>query len=101
MPGSTLVSAFSFSKDFRHIAYRGTGANAYAEIYAESPGSGKPVQLTHVSQQLQGSDTAKREVVEWKSSDGSVVEGVLVKPVDFDSHKRYPLLVVISCDRFL
>ena len=30
----------------------------------------------------------------WKSSDGVEVEGVLLKPVGFESGKRYPTLVV-------
>jgi dipeptidyl aminopeptidase/acylaminoacyl peptidase len=95
MPGSTLAGAFSFSKDFKHVAYRGSGANEYAEIYVSGLGAGTPVQLTRVSEQLKGFDTAKREVVQWKSGDGATVEGVLIKPVDFDPHKKYPLLVVI------
>ena len=95
IPGSTLAGAFSFSKDFKQVAYRGAGANEYAEIYTGGLGSGTPMQMTHVSDQLKGFDTAKREVVQWKSGDGATVEGVLIKPVDFDPHKKYPLLVVI------
>ena len=38
---------------------------------------------------------ARREVVRWKSGDGAMVEGVLLKPADFDAKKKYPLLVVI------
>ena len=93
--GSTLAGAFSFSKDFKKMAYRGSGANAYPEIYSLVPDAGKPVQLTHASDQLKGFDTAKREVVQWKSGDGATVEGILIKPTDFDPKKKYPLLVVI------
>ncbi len=94
-PGSTLVGAFSFSKDFKHAAYRGSGANQYAEIYTTTLGTANPTQLTHTGDQLKGFDTARREVVQWKSGDGALVEGVLIKPVDFDPKKKYPLLVVI------
>ena len=58
-------------------------------------GGAKPMQVTHVSDQLKGFDTGKREVVRWKSGDGAEVEGVLIKPADFDPKKKYPLLVVI------
>jgi dipeptidyl aminopeptidase/acylaminoacyl peptidase len=95
MPGSELATAFTFSKDFTHVAYRGAGANRYAEIYAAALAGGSPVQLTHAGEQLKDFDTARREVVQWKSGDGTVVEGVLIKPVDFDPKKQYPLLVVI------
>jgi dipeptidyl aminopeptidase/acylaminoacyl peptidase len=33
------------------------------------------------------------EVVRWKSKDGTEVEGVLTKPVDYDPAKKYPLLL--------
>jgi len=94
-PGSEIAGQFSFSKDFKRAAYRGTGANEYAEIYSSDLPSTSPTQLTHAGEQLKGFDTARREVVQWKSGDGTVIEGVLYKPADFDPHKRYPLLVVI------
>ena len=31
----------------------------------------------------------------WKSQDGTTIEGVLVRPADFDATKKYPLLVII------
>ena len=34
-----------------------------------------------------------REVISWKSQDGATIEGVLIKPADFDPSKKYPLLV--------
>jgi dipeptidyl aminopeptidase/acylaminoacyl peptidase len=95
MPGSTIAGQFSFSKDFKTVAYRGTGANEYAEIYASELPAEKPVQLTHAGEQLAGFDVGKREVVRWKSGDGAEIEGVVFKPANFDPTKKYPLLVVI------
>ena len=94
LPGTELASQFSFSKDFKHVAYVGAGPNQYAEVYA-SDLNGKPAKLTHASEQLSSFDTAVRSVVHWKSSDGSVIEGILYKPTDFVATKKYPLLVVI------
>ena len=94
MQGSELAGAFSFAKG-RQLAFRGAGANEYAEIYVADVSGGAPKQITHVGDQLKNFDTARREVVQWKSGDGAVVEGVLVKPADFDPKKKYPLLVVI------
>ena len=95
VPGSEIASQFSFSKDFRHVAYRGAGANQFSEIYASEMPLNSPRQITHASEQLSDFDTAKREVVQWKSGDGTTIEGVLYKPADFDPKKKYPLLVVI------
>ena len=95
MPGSSIASQFSFSKDFSKVAYRGSGENQYSEIYAAAVSDPKPVELTHAGEQLKGFAEAQREVVRWKSGDGTEIEGVLVKPADFDAKKKYPLLVVI------
>ncbi len=95
MPGSEIATQFSLAKDFRHVAYRGAEANQYSEIFASDLPSAAPVQLTHAGGQLSGFDTARREVVQWKSGDGTTIEGVLYKPADFSPSKKYPLLVVI------
>ena len=31
----------------------------------------------------------RREVISWKSKDGTEIEGVLIKPADFDPAKKY------------
>jgi dipeptidyl aminopeptidase/acylaminoacyl peptidase len=95
MPGSEIAGAFTFSKDFKHVAYRGTGANEYAEIYTGALAGGTASKLTNAGAQEAGFTVAKREVVRWKSGDGTEIEGVLYKPADFSPTKKYPLLVVI------
>ena len=95
MPGSQIAGAFTFSKNFKQVAYRGTGANTYAEIYAGPLPAGSPAKLTNAGVQEAAFTVAKREVVRWKSGDGTEIEGVLYKPADFSPAKKYPLLVVI------
>jgi dipeptidyl aminopeptidase/acylaminoacyl peptidase len=95
MPGSSVARDFSFSKDFKTLAYRGAGENRFGEIYVSSLLAAAPVQITHAADQLSAFTPAHREVVRWKSGDGTPIEGVLYKPADFDAHKKYPLLVVI------
>ena len=34
-------------------------------------------------------------MISWKSQDGTTIEGVLIKPADFDPSKKYPLLCII------
>ena len=95
LPGTTIAFQFSFSKDFKRAAYRGAGANQFAEIFATDVAAAAPFQVTHAAEQLKGFDIARREVVHWKSGDGTAIEGVLYKPADFDPKKKYPLLVMI------
>jgi len=51
--------------------------------------------LTTLSEQTKPLILGTREVISWKSSDGSLIEGVLIKPADFDPARKYPLLCVI------
>lgn len=95
IPGSEIAGQFSFSKDFKTVAYRGAGTNQFSEIFAGPLPLASPKQLTRAGDQLSGFETAKREVVHWKSGDGTEIEGVLYKPADFNPKKKYPLLVVI------
>lgn len=95
MAGSEIAGSFTFSKDFKQVAYRGAGANEYGEIYAGALSGGSPARLTHAGEQEAAFTLAKREVVRWKSGDGTEIEGVLYKPADFSPSKKYPLLVVI------
>ena len=93
--GSEIASRFSFSADFKQIAYAGAGANQYGEIFTADLPGGPPKQVTAGGEQLAGLAIARRELVKWKSGDGAEVEGVLYTPADFDPKRKYPLLVVI------
>lgn len=71
--------------------------NAYPELYvvdltASNP---QPQKLTDFAAQYTKHDPANREVVRWKSKDGTEIEGILIKPANFDPSRKYPLLVVI------
>jgi dipeptidyl aminopeptidase/acylaminoacyl peptidase len=94
-PDHLSAFSFSFSKDYKHVAYRAALENEYPEIYATSVATWQPKKLTAMGDQLKGFKVARREVISWKSGDGTLIEGVLLKPADFDPKKKYPLLVVI------
>jgi dipeptidyl aminopeptidase/acylaminoacyl peptidase len=95
-PDDVVANGFSFSKDFSQVAYRAAAPNSGGEIYvASTNGDGAVVRVTHLSDSMKAYTLARREVVSWKSGDGTTVEGVLDKPANFDPKKKYPLLVVI------
>jgi dipeptidyl aminopeptidase/acylaminoacyl peptidase len=94
-PEDVLASSFSFSRDYKTVAYRAALPNEYHEIYTSSVAAWQGKKLTAMSEHLKAFKLAKREVISWKSSDGTTIEGVLYTPPDFDSRKKYPLLVVI------
>src|SRR5262249_20086635 len=51
--------------------------------------------LTDTNAQTSGWTTSTLEVVNWKSQDGTTIEGVLHKPIGFNPAQKYPPLVVI------
>jgi len=94
-PDSLVAQGFSFSRDFKRVAFRAAGENEYAEIYAGSVAPWQAKKLTAMGDQLKPFKLAHREVISWKSTDGITIEGVLYAPADFKVGQKYPLLVVI------
>ena len=52
-------------------------------------------QLTDANPQVRGFALGEQEEITWKSKDGTMVGGVLVKPVGYQKGQRYPLIVAI------
>lgn len=91
------IYSMSFSADGQTLAYSGGDRNGLTEIYQSSLASlsQSPTPLTQFSQQIESWKVSDSEMISWKSEDGSIIEGVLHKPVDFDPSLQYPLLVMI------
>jgi dipeptidyl aminopeptidase/acylaminoacyl peptidase len=87
--------AFSIAQDFGSVAFIGGGANQAPEVYAASLAGGEPRRLTRGGDQFAGFAPATREVVSWRSGDGTPIEGVLIRPATLEPGRKYPLLVVI------
>jgi dipeptidyl aminopeptidase/acylaminoacyl peptidase len=52
-------------------------------------------QLTDVNPQVKQFALGQQEEITWKSKDGKMVGGVLLKPVNYQAGTRYPLIVAI------
>ena len=94
-PDHLIAGQFSFTKDFRHMAFMASTDDAYGEVNVSAVAPFAPKKLTSLGDQMKGFVLATRELVQWKSTDGNLIEGVLMKPANFDPKKKYPLLVVI------
>jgi dipeptidyl aminopeptidase/acylaminoacyl peptidase len=106
-PGTGNVSAltpaagasaggFSFSRDFASVAYISSDARTFPEVYVAplaTPASAR--KLTSLGDQIQGWTVGNRDMISWKSTDGTAIEGVLHKPANFQAGRKYPLLVII------
>jgi dipeptidyl aminopeptidase/acylaminoacyl peptidase len=94
-PENMVAFSFSFSRDYKQAVYRASLENQFGEIYTSSVAPWAPRKLTAMGDQLKGFALAHREVISWKSTDGTAIEGVLYTPPNMEAGKKYPLLVVI------
>ncbi len=93
-PDNALIGGASLSRDGRRMAFSASSPTTLSEI-GVSDFPFKPRILTHLTDQVANFVLGTREVISWKSKDGTEIEGVLIKPADFDPGKKYALLCII------
>jgi dipeptidyl aminopeptidase/acylaminoacyl peptidase len=76
-------------------AFTGDRFDRFTEVYRSPLGELTLERVSDFDSQLSKFTLGRREVISWKSTDGTPIEGVLVKPHDFDRSKKYPLLFKI------
>jgi len=84
----------NLSRDGSVAAFTNESPSFPAEVFVSGPDFAHPKRLTTMNPQIEALALGATEVVTWKSTEGYEVEGVLLKPVGYESGKRYPLLVV-------
>jgi dipeptidyl aminopeptidase/acylaminoacyl peptidase len=94
-PDDLMAGAFSLTDDGKRVAFSATSSTTLNEIAVSEVQSFAPRVLTHMTDQAKAFQLGTREVISWKSTDGTPIEGVLIKPAGFDPSKKYPLLCII------
>ena len=94
-PDAGMYGGFSLTRDASRVSFLVSSPNALPEIAVTSAAEWAPRTVTTMSEQIRGWRLGSREVISWKSKDGTMIEGVLIKPADFDPSRKYPLLCVI------
>jgi dipeptidyl aminopeptidase/acylaminoacyl peptidase len=91
-----IGSGFSIDADATRVAFIASGPAEFADVYvaALTPALTDASRVSNTAAQIASWPTHTREVVRWTSQDGVEIEGVLHKPADFQTGRRYPLLVV-------
>jgi dipeptidyl aminopeptidase/acylaminoacyl peptidase len=90
-----IINEAAVTPDGGTIAFTADDAAHLTELYVSSSSVFSPKKLTDQTAQVSGWKLGSVEVVSWKSKDGTLIEGVLHKPADYDPKRRYPLLVKI------
>ena len=94
-PDDLMAGGATFTRDGAMLAFTAPSPTTLNEVYVAPLSGFAPRKLTSMSAQLEGWTLGSREVVSWTSKDGATIEGVLIKPADFNPQKQYPLLCVI------
>jgi dipeptidyl aminopeptidase/acylaminoacyl peptidase len=89
------IFGFSFSKNGGRVAFVGRNGDQLNEVFVTDIASMQPRKITDMTGQTSGWKIAQSEVINWKSKDGAIIEGVLHKPANYDPTKKFPLLVMI------
>jgi dipeptidyl aminopeptidase/acylaminoacyl peptidase len=92
--GMEVPGGVSLSRDGSVMALSGRSFDGLNEIWIGKTGAAL-TKLTNMTNQLNGWKLPRNEIISWKSKDGQVIEGVLLKPGDYNPSKNYPLLVII------
>ena len=93
-PDPLMAGGFSVSQDGKTMAFTAGSPTSLTEVFVSGvPFS--PRKLTDMTAQTAQFVLGTRELISWKSQDGAEIEGVLIKPANFDPKKKYPLLCVI------
>ena len=94
-PDDGMYAGFSLDRTQGSAAFVVSSPTALPEVAVSSLATFAPRPITQLSAQVTAWKLGTREVFRWKSRDGADIEGILIKPRDFDPSRKYPLLCVI------
>jgi dipeptidyl aminopeptidase/acylaminoacyl peptidase len=94
-PDDLMATSFSLSRAGDALAFVAGSPTSIAEVFVSDSRRFTPRKLTSLNEQTKAFTLGTREVISWKSQDGATIEGILIKPANFDPAKKYPLLCVI------
>jgi len=90
--GARNVHGFDLHDD--EMVYLANDFEHLDDVYVSE--GGKERQITHLNSDLWSKlQLAKVERMAYKAEDGMAIDGFIVKPVDFDPSKKYPMVVSI------
>lgn len=94
-PGHTGFFAASFAKDKKRFACAVSSNEHPPELYWGKLKKQQLTRLTFSNPELARLPLAKQEEIRWQASDGLEITGLLMKPLDYEPGKKYPLIVQV------
>ena len=94
-PDDLIAGSFSLTRAGDRMSFAAASPTSMNEVFVSDARKFAPRKLTDWNEQVRAFTLGTREVISWKSQDGATIEGVLIKPANFDPTKKYPLLCII------
>ena len=91
--GFGTFSSFSMSDDGDVIAFAADSPTHPSELYVMAGGA--PERVTETNQWLAEKRLAPQEVVEFPARDGLMLQGMLIRPLDYEEGERVPLVMIV------
>ena len=91
--GTFKITSISRSKNKAKILLRRMNLTEFPEIKFLDSNFTNEKEISKTNPQQATYNWATVELVKWKSYDGTELEGLLYKPEDYNSNKKYPLLL--------
>jgi len=98
-PGGPILSSLSLSKDGQRAALIASAPTHPPELFVWSAGDATPKRRTESNPGLEKIRFARQEVIRHKARDGLELEGLLIRPLDEEAGRRYPLILAVHGGR--
>jgi dipeptidyl aminopeptidase/acylaminoacyl peptidase len=93
-PGGPIFSSLDRAANGA-IALLGDSAAHPQEVFLLPRGAREPTRLTNSNPWIDSMRMAKQELVRYKARDGLELEGILIRPLDEQPGRRYPLILTV------
>lgn len=90
-----VLSGLTVSRDGRTAAFLGQTNLHPAEVFIQGSDDKQPRRLTESNPWLTQMRFAKQEVVQFNGRDGLKMDGILIRPLDEEAGKQYPLILTV------
>jgi dipeptidyl aminopeptidase/acylaminoacyl peptidase len=89
--GRRLIKAKNSDK----VLFTRSSFDEYPDLWISDLTFEEPAKVTDLGKQIEPFIWGKAELRDFQSSDGKPLKGILIKPENFDTNKKYPLMVYI------
>ena len=93
--GNEVLGSIALNRSRTMLGFTLQTSERAPEAFVTRVGEFSPVQVSSANADLPKLPLGKTEILRWKSTDGTEVEGLLTYPVNYSQGQRVPLLVVI------